>query len=160
LTLLLDRTVSEKPKLNADYSFETSANSLTRFEQKYNEAVPVLSAGPGRRRDWDGIDARFALLARLRNGWDGPASKAPSRRAISVLFAATERAFEFRDRIGPTAHADGYLSSEWEDLGHWFTVEVHPDRIVYVIESDDNERTWTSPLSVRKLADFLRGAIT
>jgi len=111
----------------------------------------------GTSRAHDALDQRLGLLARLRRGWDGPGSLPPSREATSTLYAAAELAGAARARIGASPHADGYILSEWERGGTWFSAEIHGDFINYSVEAADSERTWTGALSVAELSAFLRG---
>jgi hypothetical protein len=103
----------------------------------------------------DPLERRFALLTRLRHGWDGPKSRAPSRAAIKVLYAACLRPGVDRTSVGASAHADGYVSTEREAGSSWLTSEIYSDRINYFVDTDVEERRWTGSLDIDELAAFL-----
>lgn len=102
----------------------------------------------------DALEHKFALLAALRPGWDGPGSVAPRSAALRCVYEAVSSLIDINDRdaVQIGAHGDGYLAIDVRGEAPRYA-DVHEDHIEY----EGTEGDWDGPLDPVSLRSFLTG---
>lgn len=110
----------------------------------------------------DPITERMALIANLKDNWDGPHSVGASSEALNVMWTALrDLPSELKSISGCSMHPDGYINIEWDDGFTFYVAEVWPDRIEYSIidisqpSIDLAPKEWIGPLSAVELRAFI-----
>ncbi|MET8648482.1 hypothetical protein [Nocardia aurea] len=90
----------------------------------------------------------LSALAELRDGWDGPGSKAiPTRMFASYASLAAEFGGRIPADLEPMAGHDGGIRLEWSRPPEHFSADIEPDGGLYLCrlaesDGDDEERQY------------------
>jgi hypothetical protein len=125
-------------------------------------AFPVPGRFADEVRTREEIVTRLRSLAELRDGWDGPNSRAPLEAPVcSYLELVESLGLDVRSEIEPMASPDGGLRIEWDRGSCTYIAELQGDGRMYLcvlgdIDSDDHDATFASvdmPALVRFIQD-------
>lgn len=82
---------------------------------------------------------RLALLAKLRDGWDGGTARRPVPRLVSRMWVGMGGLPERMAVIGITSEVDGSVSAEWEEGEGFASVRLLEDDTILFIAERENE---------------------
>ena len=81
---------------------------------------------------------RLAMLASLRDGWDGPTSVRPDRAGVSLFWEAMDGLVDLQKRVGLGSDPDGAVSIEWDDAdGVGYVASVRDGRAHFMVFPTD-----------------------